>query len=70
MNKPNRLQMLLDAKTLGVTMRDIAAMTNYDAEMARKVYAIRNAIFQRYNARDALGCMLKIHIALKASERD
>jgi hypothetical protein len=62
----NRLQMLLDAKTLGVLMRDLAAMPNVDAEMTRKIFTIRSRILARYRSHDVLGCMLKIQMLLRS----
>jgi hypothetical protein len=64
----NRLQLLLDAHTLGVLARNIAAMPNVDAETSRKIWTIRNRIMARYGSHDPLGCELKIRMILKAQE--
>jgi hypothetical protein len=65
--KPNRLQMMLDAKTLGVTIRNLAAMVNPDAEIARKLRMIQTRIMQRYGCRDAMATQLRIAILLRQS---
>lgn len=64
----NTRQMMLDAKLLGATMRNIAAMPHFDNETMRHVWIIRDTILRRYNATDVLGCLLMIAMRIKAND--
>lgn len=61
----DRLQVLLDAKTLGITIRNLAAMTNYDADAAKQMRAIQQRIMARYGSHDVRGCELKLAMILR-----
>lgn len=61
----NRLQIMLDAKTLGVTIRNLAAMNNYDADAAKQLRMIQQRIMARYGSHDVRGCELKIAMILR-----
>jgi hypothetical protein len=63
-----RKQMMMDAKVLGATMRNIAAMPHFDNETMRHVWTIRDRIMRRYNANDVMGCLLMIALRLKNNE--
>jgi hypothetical protein len=60
---------MLDAKLLGATMRNIAAIDKFDNETMRHVWTIRDTILRRYNASDVMGCLLMIAMRIKTSER-
>jgi hypothetical protein len=63
----NRLQLMIDANTLGVTVRNLAAMVNPDAEVARKVRMIQTRVMQRYGCRDIVATQLRIAMLLRQS---
>ena len=63
-----RNRMMLDAKLLGATMRNLAAIEHFDNETMRHVWKIRDKILRRYNATDVMGCLLMIAMRIKASD--
>ena len=65
-----RGQMMLDAKLLGATMRNLAAVDKFDNETMRHVWTIRDKILRRYGANDVMGCLLMIAMRIKTSEKE
>jgi hypothetical protein len=63
-----RNRMMLDAKLLGATMRNLAAIEHFDNETMRHVWVIRDRILRRYGANDVMGCLLMIAMRVKASD--
>jgi len=63
----NNYRLLIDAKLLGLVVRNIAAMPNPTPETLERAKKIRDAILRRYNAGDVLGCLLMIAMRIKAS---
>jgi hypothetical protein len=60
----SKFQMMLDAKTIGVLTRNIAAMPVIDEGTKANIEFVKQSILKRYGANSPLAAMLMINFRL------